>query len=93
MAVDPRLQHHLRNLYAGIMVSRFANKLLDLRDNGYLIQTLYTVTATPEGDNLVKKAGFHLMKEKSKASGRIAYKFDLDENGIEALKNISRRKL
>src|SRR5450755_2743683 len=91
MAVDPRLPHHLRNLYAGIMTSRFANKILDLRDNGYLIQTLYTVTATPEGDNIVRKAGFKLMEGKSKAPGRIAYKFSLDEEGIEHMKEITRR--
>jgi hypothetical protein len=91
MAVDPRLSHHQRNLYAGIIVSRFANKILDLRDNGYLIQTLYTVTATPEGDNLVRKAGFQLIKGKSKAAGRIAYKFDLDIEGLEKLKVVSRR--
>lgn len=93
MAIDPRLPHHLRNLYAGIIVSRFANKILDLRDNGYLIRTLYTVTSTPEGDNLVRKAGFQLMEGKSKASGRIAYTFPLDEEGIEHLKAISRRKI
>ncbi len=89
MAIDPRLEHHLRHLYAGIIVSRFANKILDLRANGYLIDTLYTVTATPEGDNLVRKLGFHLMSGKSLASGRIAYMFKLDEKGIEHLKEIS----
>jgi hypothetical protein len=93
MAVDPRLPHHLKNLYAGIIVSRIADKILDLRDNGYLIRTLFTVTATSEGDNLVKKLGFQLMSGKSKASGRIAYRFDLDEKGIEHLKAISRRRV
>jgi hypothetical protein len=62
MAVDPQLPHHLRNLYAGIIVSRVANVILDLRANGYQIERLYTVTATQEGDALVRKAGFHLMQ-------------------------------
>lgn len=92
MAVDPNLPHHLQHLYAGIIVSRFANVILDLRANGYLINILYTVTATPEGDNLVRKLGFRLMQGKSLASGRIAYEFQLDEQGIEQLKQLSRRE-
>ncbi|SRR5258707_9827418 len=91
MAVDPKLPHHLKKLYAGIIVSRFCSKILDLIDNGYLIQTMYTVTATTEGDNLVKKVGFKLLEGKSKAKGRIAYKYDLDEKGIKRLKEISSR--
>lgn len=93
MAVDPQLPHHLRNLYAGIIVSRFANVILDLRANGYQIEKLYTVTATKEGDRLVKKAGFHLMEGKSLAPGRTAYEFELDETGIERLKEFTRRGL
>jgi predicted DNA-binding transcriptional regulator AlpA len=92
VAVDPRLPHHLRNLYASIIISRFANRILDLRNNGYFIQTLYIVTTTPEGDNLAKKLGFQLMEGKSKVPGRIAYRATLDEEGIEQLKRISRRK-
>src|SRR3989442_3829152 len=46
MAVDPRLSHHERSLYAGIIVSRFADAILNLRANGYQIEKLYTVTAT-----------------------------------------------
>jgi hypothetical protein len=53
----------------------------------------FHVTSTPEGDNLVRKAGFQLLEGKSKASGRIAYTFPLDEEGIEHLKAISRRKI
>lgn len=93
MAVDPQQPHHLRNLYAGIIVSRFANVILDLRANGYQIEKLYTVTATKEGDRLVKKAGFHLMAGKSQADGRTAYEFELDETGIERLKEFTRRGL
>ena len=91
MAVDPRLPPHLRRLYAGIIVSRFAAILLDLRANSYLIQTIYTVSATKEGDNLVSKAGFHLMKGKSIAPGRLAYDFPLNEQGIERLQELSGR--
>lgn len=91
MAVDLQLSHHLRRLYGGIIVSRFANVILDLQANGYLIDTLYTVTATPEGDNLVRKLGFQLMQGKSLASSRIAYMFKLDEKSIEQLKELSRR--
>jgi hypothetical protein len=93
MAVDPQLPHHLRNLYAGIIVSRVANVILDLRANGYQIERLYTVTATKEGDALVRKAGFHLMQGKSQADGRTAYLFELDETGIQRMKEFSRRGL
>jgi predicted DNA-binding transcriptional regulator AlpA len=91
MAVDPKLPHHLRNLYAGIMVTRFANVILDFRSNGYLINNLYTVTATSEGDNLVRKLGFQLLDGKSLAPGRVAYLFKLDEDGMNHLKELTRR--
>ena len=67
-------------------MSRVANVILDLRANGYQIERLYTVTATQEGDALVRKAGFHLMQGKSQADGRTAYLFELDETGIERMK-------
>src|SRR5713226_3145257 len=79
MAIDPRLPSHLKPLYAGIIVSRLANSILDLRSNSYLIQTLYTVTATSEGDNLVRQIGFRLMEGKSLSPSRLAYRYDLDE--------------
>lgn len=93
LAVDPQLPHHLHNLYGGIIVSRFADAILNLRDNGFQIAKLYTVTATREGDNLVRKAGFHLMRGKSIARGRTAYEFELDETGLQQLQEFSRRGL
>jgi Helix-turn-helix domain len=93
MAVDPALPAHERSLYAGIIAMRLANKLLDLKANGYLIRTVYTVTSTKEGDNLVRKAGFQLMEGKSIAPGRIAYMFPVDEQGIERLRALSGREV
>ncbi len=89
MATDPRLPAHERHLYAGIIVSRFANTILDLRNNGYQIENLYTVTATPEGDNLVKSLGFTLLKGKSLAPGRVAYAHKLDELGMKHLAELA----
>lgn len=86
MATDPLLPPDGRAFYAGVMVSRFANTILDLINNGYQIKNLYTVTATPEGDNLVRKADFTLLEGKSLAPGRVAYIFPLDTQGIERLK-------
>src|SRR5712692_9908259 len=91
MAIDPDLPTHLRHLYAGIIVSRFADTLLNLRANGYLIEKIYTVTATVEGDNLTQKVGFRLLEGKSIAPGRTAYEYTLDEEGIEHLRDLSRR--
>jgi predicted DNA-binding transcriptional regulator AlpA len=91
MAMDPLLPPHLQHLYAGIMTGRFADTVLNLRANGYLIEKAYTVTATQEGDNLVRKVGFRLMEGKSIAPGRTAYEFPLDEQGIEHLRELSRR--
>lgn len=93
MAVDPTLSPHLQKVYAGCILKRFANKLLDLLANRYQIRTAYTVSATPEGDTLVRKVGFHLMDGKSTALGRIAYQFHLDKEGIERLKELSRREI
>lgn len=91
LAMDPTLSHHLQRLYAGILVTRFADTLSNLLGNGYFIRKLYTVTASQEGDHLVKKLGFHLMEGKSIVPGRTAYEFDLDEVGKQRLKEISRR--
>lgn len=91
MAVDPTLSPHLRHLYAGIIVTRLADILLDLKANGYFIGTVYTVSATKEGDTLVRKAGFHRMTDKSIAPGRIAYEFSLNEEGIQRLQVLSWR--
>jgi hypothetical protein len=93
MAVDPQLPHHLRNLYAGIMVTRFVDAILNLLANGFKIETLFTVTATEEGDKLVRKLGFLLMKDKSHVPGRKAYAFTLDKQGIEQLQEHSRRSI
>ncbi len=62
-----------------------------IRANDYLIETVYTVTSTKEGDNLVRKAGFRLLEGKSIAPGRIAYEFPLNEQGIERLQQLSGR--
>lgn len=86
MAVDPLLSPHLRKLYSNMIVDRISNVLLDLINNRYQIRNLYTVTATPEGDNLARKFGFTLLEGKSIAPGRIAYVLPLDEAGIEILK-------
>lgn len=91
MAIDPALPLHERRLYAGLIVQRLSNTLLDLLANGYLIKTVYTVTATKEGDNLVRKAGFHFMEGKSIAPGRLAYEFFLDEAGKQHLQELSGR--
>jgi len=91
LAVDPTLPLHERVVYAGIIVERFANKILDLRANGYVIEKLYTVSSTPEGDTLVQKVGFHRMEGKSLAPGRIAYQFPLDEQGVKRLWKLTRR--
>ena len=93
MAVDPRLPHHEHNLYAGIIVSRFTDVILNLRANGYQIEKLYTVSATKEGDNLIRRVGFQLMEGKSQKTGRLAYEYNLDEAGIEQLKTFSRREV
>lgn len=91
MAVDPALPTHEQRLYGGIIASRLANKILDLLDNGYQIKTVYTVTATKEGDNLVRKVGFQPMKGKSLAAGRHAYEYQLEEQGLAHLQELSGR--
>lgn len=91
LAVDPALPLSARHYYGGLIVTRFADVLLDLRANGYFIEKLFTVSATKEGDTLIRKLGFHLMEGKSLVPGRIAYEFPLDEAGIKQLEHFSRR--
>lgn len=93
MAVDPDLPPHQRHLYGGIIATRFADILLDFKANGYQIETVYTVSATREGDSLVRKVGFRLMEGKSIAPGRLAYEFPLDEQGVKRLQELSGRGL
>jgi len=91
LAVDPVLPLHLRRLYGGIIITRFAGILLDLKANGYFITRICTVTASKEGDTIVRKARFQLMEGKSIAPGRLAYEFYLDEQGIHRLQELSGR--
>lgn len=86
MAVDPRLTPHQQKFYSNVIAVRFSNVLLDLLNNRYQIEHLYTVTATPEGDNLARKFGFKPLEGKSLAPGRLAYVFPLDADGVELLK-------
>lgn len=96
LASDPRLAEHRRKYYSGLFIAHFANKILDLLANGYKIRALYTVTASPDGDRIVRDVGFQLMEGKSQVKGRIAYQFPLDENGkarMAALASIVRGAL
>jgi predicted DNA-binding transcriptional regulator AlpA len=86
LATDPRLSEHERTLYGGWLPFYLTERILDFLSNGYLIQKVYTVTATKEGDTLVRKAGFREMVGKSIAPGRVAYEYPLDTEGIAALK-------
>jgi predicted DNA-binding transcriptional regulator AlpA len=91
IAVDPHLPAHKRHLYAGLIVSRFVDLLLNLLANGYQITRICTVTATMEGDNLVRKLGFRHLEGKSLAPGRTAYEYVLDRAGIQRLREFSHR--
>lgn len=91
LAADPRLELHTREYYSGIFVLRFANQILDLIANDHQIRTLYTVTASKRGDNIVNKLGFQIMKGKSEKAGRIAYRFDLDEPGLAKLAELAQK--
>lgn len=85
LAMNPELPHFERVLYAGILITRFADAIIGLLANGYPIARLFKVTASREGENLLKKAGFHLMQGKSQSPGRIAYEFELDERVLNTL--------
>ena len=92
VAIDPNLSAHAHSLFGGILISRFIDFLLSMKANGYQITHLYTVTSTIEGDNLVKKLGFHRLEGKSIAPGRIAYMYILDEDGMQSLRMFSHRR-
>jgi predicted DNA-binding transcriptional regulator AlpA len=93
LAMDPTIETELRHWYAGILMSRFADTVLNLLGNGYFIRAFYTVTASPEGDRVVRHAGFRLMPNKSIVPGRTAYEFPVDDVGMQKLREISRREI
>ncbi len=92
IAVDPDLPVRQRNFYAGLLILRFIDLLFHILANDYQVTHIYTVTATTEGDNLVRKLGCREMLGKSIAPGRIAYEYVLDPAGMEALQKYSRRR-
>ena len=91
IATDPECPTRLRSFYAGVMVLRFVDLIFHWLANGYHITHIYTVTATVEGDRLVRKLGFREMVGKSIAPGRIAYEYVLDQEGLETFHKFSRR--
>jgi hypothetical protein len=93
LAVDPALPAKFRKLYAGILVSRFVDQVLNLLGTGFPIRNFYTVTATKEGDSLVREVGFRLMEGKSIAPGRTAYIYPINDSSSEHLKKFSRREV
>lgn len=93
IAVDPSLPTHIQHLYAGFLVARTIDLLANLIANGYQITHVYTVTSTKEGDDLVKKLGFRPLEGKSMVSGRTAYQYVLDEEGIQHLRMFNHRGL
>lgn len=92
LAVDPALPWRERRLCTRRIVREFANLLLHLVDEGYEIRTVYTVSATDDGDRLISHH-FHLMEGKSTKVSRLAYEFHLDEQGIRHLQEMTGRNL
>lgn len=89
LVVDPDLKGHLRRLYAGMLVFHFIALILRLISNNYQITHLYTVAATKEGERLFRKIGFQLIEGKSLVSGRQAFEYTLDVQGIERLRMLA----
>ncbi len=93
LVVDPNLPAHLQRLYGGILVSRFIDLLLNLYSNGYLIQHIYTVTISEEGEKLARRLGFEKLEGKSLIPTRTAYKVAFDQEHIHRLKSLTLRAL
>ena len=93
LAIDNTLPQHLRHLYAGVLVSRLIDVIINLLANGYLIEKIYTVTTNKEGSNLVTKLGFQYMEGKSIARSRTAYEYPLNEQTIQHLRVAGRANM
>ncbi|GLV53933.1 hypothetical protein KDH_07840 [Dictyobacter sp. S3.2.2.5] len=85
MVIDPALSSHLRTLFAGILISRFADLLLHLRSNGYLFDKIYTVTSSSAGEKLVRKLGFQELEHKSLVPARVPFVVPFDQEHLHAL--------
>lgn len=92
IVVDPSLPNHLRHFYAGIMIRHYAGMILRLIATNYIIENIYAVTATKEGDRLAQGLGFQKMEGKSLVKGRIAYQYPINEKTTERLEELSGRK-
>ena len=85
LAIDPLLSHHLRNLYAGLLVSHLFHLLVSLQKNGYLIDKVYTITSTRESDNLAARAGFQKVQTRSLTPNRVVWELPLGEKQVQLL--------
>ncbi|GCF07288.1 helix-turn-helix transcriptional regulator [Dictyobacter arantiisoli] len=85
LVTDPLLSHHLRNLYAGLLVSHLFSLLRSLQNNGYLIDKVYTITSTKEADKLAAHAGFHKVQTSSLTPNRVVWELPLCEQHLQTL--------
>jgi hypothetical protein len=88
LAVDPLLPHHQRILYAGLLISHMFHLLASLRQNGYFIEKVYTITTSKETDALTERVGFRKLNHKSLSPGRIAWELTLNEDSINQLSTL-----
>jgi hypothetical protein len=92
IVVDPDLPHHLRSLYAGILLAHFVQLMLQLYQvEHYPLRHLYTVTTTHEGARIVPRFGFHQLPQKSLIPARIAWENCFQEQGIALYELLNKR--
>ncbi|GLV53934.1 hypothetical protein KDH_07850 [Dictyobacter sp. S3.2.2.5] len=85
LAIDPLLSHHLRNLYAGLLVSHLFHLLVSFHNNGYLIDKVYTITSNQETDKLAARFNFHKVQTRSLTPNRIVWELPLREQQLQQL--------
>jgi hypothetical protein len=89
-AIDPRLPAHLNKFYAGRLSASFAAVILTLRDMGYLIDAIYGLAVTADGERVAGKLGFAPLIGVPCAPQTLSCRYLLDERGIQRLQRLRR---
>lgn len=86
---DPTIPASSQRFYAGLMIYKTAELLLQLLTNSYQITGLYTVPYTLEGDRLVQKLGFRQMYIPLLVPERRAYEYLFQTEGLQRLQQMT----
>lgn len=81
IATTPTVPPERRGTYAQVLLENFTKRLEEWGEKGIDITKVYAASNTPSGIRIIKHAGFSVIKEIGKGTGR--FTFELDVNTAE----------